>query len=281
MRQQLAETKHAKLLLFVIQCLAMLSNSEVTEGLPIAVLGVNFVLLFFIAWYIVTARLYFRHVRRLAIAVLTGTVRKMDCDELIDGLLSVQGTGDEAPSEKPVATTYLQGQKEPDRVQKYRERLASVAAGGSRRAVWALAHGKALTAGHIEEIDDSEIERLYASYKARLGAATTRTLGSAAIQLYTWAVSLFLEIPAENQPELIADLEDDPLVEHALGSATCMLYHRYDIFLAPLTAVLNTFKYSQIGHRCPAVIKDGGEPVSAADNDASPGVNWGDGTESC
>ena len=36
--------------LFVIQCLAMLSNNEVTEMLLIVMLGANFVLLFFIAW---------------------------------------------------------------------------------------------------------------------------------------------------------------------------------------------------------------------------------------
>ena len=51
MRHQLAETKHAKILLktdslFVIQCLAMFSNNEVTEGLLIAMLGANVVLLF-------------------------------------------------------------------------------------------------------------------------------------------------------------------------------------------------------------------------------------------
>ena len=52
MRKQLAETKHAKLLLklislMVIQCLAMFSNNKITEGLLIPVLGANFVLLFF------------------------------------------------------------------------------------------------------------------------------------------------------------------------------------------------------------------------------------------
>ena len=99
-----------------------------------------------------TACLYFRRVRRLAI---TG---KMDCDELIDGLLSAKGTGDEAPSERPTATTYLQNQEEPDRVQKQRERLASVAVGVKARRYRLLAHGKALTASHIEELEDSEIE---------------------------------------------------------------------------------------------------------------------------
>ena len=64
----------------------MFSNDEVTEGLLIAVLGANFVLLFFIAWHVATARLYFRQVRRLAIAIC-----KMDCDEPIDGMMSCSG----------------------------------------------------------------------------------------------------------------------------------------------------------------------------------------------
>ena len=55
----------------------------------------------------------------------------------------------------------------------------------------------------------------------------------------------YLSIPAEKQPELIADLEGD-----------CELYHRYDMFLAPLTAALTTIKHCQFGHRCPAVIND-------------------------
>ena len=64
----------------------------------------------------------------------------------------------------------------------------------------------------------------------------TKTLGSAALQLYAGSVSLFLPIPAENQPGLIAD----PFVGHALSSATCEQYHRYGMFLAPLTAALTT-----------------------------------------
>ena len=70
----------------------MLSNNEVTEGMLIAVLGSNFVLLFFIAWHVATARLYSRQVHRLAMAI----VRKMDCDKLIDEMLSCSGE----PAEK-------------------------------------------------------------------------------------------------------------------------------------------------------------------------------------
>ena len=66
--------------------LRIFSYNKATEGLLIAVLGANFVLLFFIAWHVATARLYFRQVRRLAIAIC-----KMDCDELIDEMLSCFG----------------------------------------------------------------------------------------------------------------------------------------------------------------------------------------------
>ena len=80
---------------------------------------------------------------------------------------------------------------------------------------------------------------------------------------------MFLPIPAENQPGLIADLKGDPIVGHALSSAICKLYHRYGMFLAPLTTALTTIKHCQFGHRCPAVINDGiqadgGEPAGSS-----------------
>ena len=73
-----------------------------------------------------------------------------------------------------------------------------------------------------------------------LEAAKTRTLGSTALQLYAGVVSMFLPIPAENQPGLIADLEGDPFVGHVLNGATCELYHHYGMFLTPLAAALTT-----------------------------------------
>ena len=56
---------------------------------------------------------------------------------------------------------------------------------------------------------------------------------------------MFLPIPPENQFSLLNDLESDPFVEHALSSATCELYHRYGMYLAPLTAMLTTVKHCQ------------------------------------
>ena len=192
----------------------------------------------------------------------------MECDKLIDEMQSCSGgtaekhrydrtAGDSLASPDAcsggTAGHEVTSQKAPDRVQNYR---VSVAAGGQAWRYWLLAHGKALTASHIEELDDSEIKRLYARYEARLGA---KTLGSAALQLYAGMVSMFLPIPVENKQGLIADLEGDPFVWHALCSATCELYHRYGMFLAPLTAALTKIKHCQFGHRCPAVINDGNQ----------------------
>ena len=72
-------------------------------------------------------------------------------------------------------------------------------------------------------MEDSEIEKLYARYEARLGAAMTKTLGSASIQLYAGLASMFLPIPTENQQRLVADLEGDPFVGYGLSTATCEL----------------------------------------------------------
>ena len=119
--------------------------------------------------------------------------------------------------------------------------------------------GKVFTVDQINALGDAEIVKLYARYEARLGAAMTKTLGSAVLQLHTVVASRFL--PVENQPALVADLEADPFVGHALSSATCELYHRYGMFLAPLTAALTTMKHCQFGHQSPQTINDDGEPT--------------------
>ena len=116
-------------------------------------LGANFVLLFFfIAWHVATARLYFRQVHRLAIAI----VRKTDLDELIDEMLSCSGgraekqryegtAGDSltSPNACSGGGQEVTGQKAPDRVQNNHEKLASVAAGGQAWRYGFLVHGKA------------------------------------------------------------------------------------------------------------------------------------------
>ena len=181
----------------------------------------------------------------------------MDCDELIDELMSVadpQGAGatlaeGAPPAAAPAATP--DAPLEEERVQKHRERLSAIAAGGQARQYGLLVRGKTFTADQIDTLDNTKIDKMYARYEPRLGAAMTKTLGSAALQLYAGVAAMFF--PIENQPGLIADLEADPFVGHALSNATCELYHRYGMFLAPLTAALTTLKHCQFGHCCPVI----------------------------
>ena len=128
--------------------------------------------------------------------------------------------------------------------------------GGQARQYGLAVRGKSLTDDQIDTLDDSKVESFNARNEARLGAVMTKALGSAALQLYAGVASLFLPIPVENQPRLIADLEGDPFVGHALSTAVCELYHRFGMFLAPVTAVLTTIKYARFGHQCPRTIND-------------------------
>ena len=96
---------------------------------------------------------------------------------------------------------------------------------------------------------DDEISKHYGRYEARLGASMTKTLGASALQMYALVAGNLLPIPPENHALLVADLEEDPFVEHALTTACCELYYRYGMYLAPLTTAMTTAKLCQFGDR--------------------------------
>ena len=98
----------------------------------------------------------------------------------------------------------------------------------------------------------------------------TKTLGKAALQLYTAVATMFLPIPPENRQPLMEDLESDPFVDHALTSTACELYYRYGKLLAPITAALTTAKYCQFGHQCPRRIE--GDRLERQQCDSTGGV---------
>ena len=69
----------------------------------------------------------------------------------------------------------------------------------------------------------------------------TKTLGNSFINLYVISVSKYLNVI--NPPKLLEDLEEDPLINHALTSICCELYYKYIMYLAPFTAMLTTAKH--------------------------------------
>ena len=100
-------------------------------------------------------------------------------DDLLEGLLAEETAGDAGVGPKQLDSTISATAAQ-------RERLATIAAGGQARQYLAW------TVEEIDSLGEDEVGKLYARYEARLGAAMTKTLGQAALQLYTAAASLFL-----------------------------------------------------------------------------------------
>ena len=176
----------------------------------------------------------------------------MQMDDIVDELLEADVAHQSAEACAGVANSTVPS----EHTQQHHERLASLVAGGQAKQYL----GKALTVDQIDSLDEDEVEKLCTHYEARLGAAMTKTQGHATLQLYSGVVSMFLPIPPESQLALVHDLEAHLFVGHALSSATCELYHRYGMFLAPLTAALTTARHCQFGHHCSPTINNGGEP---------------------
>ena len=139
-------------------------------------------------------------------------------------------------------------------VAEQRDKLVIIAAGGQTRKYL----GKALSVEEIDKMDDDEVRKIYTRYEARLGVCMTKTLGKAALQLYTTLATMFLPLPPENRQPHMKDLESDLIVDRVLNRTACELYYRYGNLLAPITVALTTAKYSQFGHRCPKNIEEDG-----------------------
>ena len=188
-----------------------------------------------------------REIRKLITLLHTKTFEKK-MDDLLDGLLAneTEVQAPAAPSVPAVPQTAT--------VAEQRDRLAIIAAGGQARKYL----GKSLSVEEIDKMDDDEVRKIYNRYEARLGVCMTKTLGKAALQLYTTMATMFLPIPPENRQPLMEDLESDLIVDRVLNSTACELYYRYENLLAPIIVALTTAKYCQFGHRCPKNIEEDG-----------------------
>ena len=191
----------------------------------------------------------------------------MNIDEVIDELLEADDTDTDTKYHHHAVAKQTEHQAGPETthsvsgeaagnattvVQQHREPLAALAAGGRARQYL----GKTLSIDQIDNLEEEEVEKLYGRYEARLGAAMTKTLGAAALQLYTSTVSMFLPIPPEEQPKLLTELKSDLFVEHTVSNATCELYHKFGMILAPLTAALTTLRHCRFGQQAVPRIVD-------------------------
>ena len=223
-----------------------------------------------------------REIRKLITLLHTKTFEKK-MDDLLDGLLANE-TEVQAPAAPSASVPAV---PQPTTVAEQRDKLAIIAAGGQARKYL----GKSLSLEEIDKMDDDEVRKIYTRYEAPLGVCMTKTLGKAALQLYTTLATMFLPLPPENRQPLMEDLESDLIVDRVLNSTACELYYRYGNLLAPITVALTTAKYCQFGHRCPKNIEEDGLERQqcdsavgfAGDNHAAraAGDNQADGASTC
>lgn len=211
---------------------------------------------------------YIRVRHNIHMFVSTFAKKSMECDHLLAQLLEDEGAADarlahtagtETAVCAAVGTAGTAGTVCSANINKQRARLAALVSGGRKM----MFKGQTVTPERIDAMEDAEIEELHARYEARLGAAMSKSLGSSLLRMYASVASMLLPLPSSRQPELVADLEQDPFVSSALQGACCELYYRYGMYLAPLTAALTTAKHCDWGHV----------------EDSAPGANDNDGGE--
>ena len=122
---------------------------------------------------------------------------------------------------------------------KMKEKLIQVVASGKSRQYL----GKAFNTKEIEELNQEQIQKLYARYEAVLGGLITKQLKLHMCIAYSRAVKFIcptLNFELDDIKGLANSLSEGPFIDLALSSLTCKLYHEYGHFLAPLEAAIIT-----------------------------------------
>ena len=169
-----------------------------------------------------------------------------DIDKIIDEVL-VMGPTDDNSNSEPVI---LQGAGcNPAVEPPYRERLIAVAASGNAK----LYLGKNITTSEIENLEDKEVLKLYSRYEIYIGNIMTKSLKSAICGAYITIMSALVPSISKGKYMLVEgerlseSLIENPVINLALSTYTCKLYHNYGHYLAPLTAGLMTSGHVKAG----------------------------------
>ena len=101
--------------------------------------------------------------------------------------------------------------------------------------------GKVYTEEHLTRLNKEEVEKLFNNYEAKLSGQMVCLLGRSIINMYLMGVCTVLGI--SYQDALSEDLENDPFLNSSLQRATCELYYRFGLFLAPLSVGIITSRH--------------------------------------
>lgn len=165
----------------------------------------------------------------------------MDIDKLLDNLEEL---------EQPTVEEQVD-------LQGHRERLIGVAASGNSK----LYLGKNISVSEIEALDDKELLKLYSRYEVYIGSVMTKSLKSTICCAYTTLVSTLVPSISRGKcilveaDKLSESLIENPVINLALSTYTCKLYHDYGHLLAPLTAGLLTSGHIKSIEITPSVVE--------------------------
>ena len=116
--------------------------------------------------------------------------------------------------------------------------------------------GKAYTEEQLKKLDHEEVEKFFNNYEAKLSGQIVKSPGRSIINMYSMGACAALGIT--NQDALSEDLENDPFLNSALQRFTCVLYYRFDSFLAPLNVGIITSRHYLSGRN-----KNGGTSATS------------------
>ena len=124
---------------------------------------------------------------------------------------------------------------------KHQNLLKCVLTGNSK-----LYLGKVYTEDQLAKLSEEEVGKLFNNYEAKLSGQMVKSLGCSIINMYLMGAYAVLGI--SDQDALREDLENDPFLNSALQRATCELYYRFGLFLAPLSVGIITSRHYLYEH---------------------------------
>lgn len=155
-----------------------------------------------------------------------------DIDKMIDDIVEERNEQSTSAVDQPMLTG----------MEAHRERLVAVAASGNSK----LYLGKNITTSEIENLEDKEVLKLYSRYETYIGNVMTKSLKSTICKTYVATMSALVPSVSKGKYLLVEgerlseSLIENPVINLALSTWTCKLYHDYGHYLAPLTAGLLT-----------------------------------------
>ena len=124
--------------------------------------------------------------------------------------------------------------------------------------------GKVYTEEQLAKLSKEEVEKLFNNYEAKLSGQMVCSLGCSIINMYSMGACAAVGI--SDQDALSEDLENDPFLNSALQRATCELYYRFGLFLAPLSIRIIMSRHYLCEHN-----KNGERTSVCNDGSAEPG----------